>query len=638
MKPGDILVVDDSLTSRTWAKLRLQRAGYQVREAETAQEALAAIARKPPDLVLLDVILPDMDGFEVTRRVRDEADLTTIPIVLVTALGDVDSKVEGLEAGANDFLTKPPDEAELMARVRTLLRLKQNQAELMAEKAKTELLYRVSRELSAELDLDTLLTQILDLTIASIGASGGSIILLSKQGKALRSIYIQEGRKASTDLVWERLLKEGLAGWVIQHRTGEIIPDTQQDERWIVGREMHKRTRSALAIPLTQKGRVVGVLTLTHKKDRYFTPDHLDLVSSIASQAAIVIEKAQLYSETEQERGKLSAILAGTSDVVVVIDDSGRILLLNPAAEHTFGVEERDATGFQLTERIPNQALEDLIQRRAQGTPPHIAEIPLPDKRTLYASVSPVESVGYVVVMQDITHLKELEQMKNEFVAAVSHDLRSPLSTIYGYAEMLVSLLEEETQEYARRIRVSAKQMAELVEDLLNLGRIEAGVETSREPHQLEVLVEQAVDSAGFQAELREIDLKLTISGELDPVSVDARQIDQVLDNLLGNALKYTTRGGTVVVRVWQQDADVTVEVHDTGLGIPREALPRIFEKFFRAPSPELKDIPGTGLGLAIVKAIVEQHNGQIWVESELGKGSTFGFSLPALRKTDNNE
>jgi two-component system NtrC family sensor kinase len=301
-------------------------------------------------------------------------------------------------------------------------------------------------------------------------------------------------------------------------------------------------------------------------------------------------------------------------------------------------VQEKDTTGFQLTDRIPNQALNDLIQRRAQGTPPHTAEIPLPDKRTLYASVSPVQGLGYVVVMQDITHLKELEQMKNEFVATVSHDLRSPLSTIYGYAEMLVQLLEEEQQEYARRIRVSAKQMAELVEDLLNLGRIEAGVETNRLPFELATLVEQAVDSASFQAELREIELKLAISDGLDLVSIDPRQIDQVLDNLLSNALKYTPGGGTIIVRVWQKDGEVTVEVHDTGIGIPRESLPRIFEKFYRAPTHELKEIPGTGLGLAIVKAIIEQHNGQIWVESELGKGSTFGFSLPAHREKDAGE
>ncbi len=806
---GRILIVDDSNTSRTWARLFLQQAGYHAQEAETAHEALKKIAESPPDLLLLDVILPDMDGFELTRHLRENEALATIPIILVTTLGDVDSKVRGLEAGANDFLTKPPDNAELLARVRTLLRLKRNQEELVAERNKTALLYRISRELSAELDLDSLLSRILELTIDSVGASRGSIILLDEWGRALRNIFTQRGKSATvTETVWERIVQAGVAGWVIEHLEGTIVADAQEDPRWVVGEGAHAITRSVLSVPLIHEGRIAGVLTLTHEQVGWFNPDHLDLLTSVASQAAVVIEKARAYMKeqgrarqlqlvnevgreitsilelkqllqevarricesfdyysvevvllegeellyqgwdynrdhkkitptrialsdegivpwaarnrkslfvpdvrresryhfvpelpdtvaefavpliagggvlgvldiqsdrhgqitedelplleilayqvavamvnarlfetVEREHGRMQAILTGTADAIVATDGKGRIILLNPATERAFGVSFDKAAGRPFQEALPHQGLVQALQEaREQADSPHTAEVPLDDGRTLFASISSVAGPqgegGWVVVMQDITHLKELERMKNEFVSTVSHDLRTPLTAIRGFAEILLGRIEgeQENRSYVRHIKTSAEQMAELVEDLLDLGKIEAGVESVRVPWQLEELARQAVEESSFQASLRQVELTSSIAESVPPVLCDPRQMRQVLDNLLSNALKYTPAGGTIVIRTRAQDRQVLVEVQDNGIGIPREALPRLFEKFYRVPCRETEEIAGTGLGLAIVKAIIDQHGGEIWVESELDQGSTFGFSLPCYETSE---
>lgn len=633
--PGDILVVDDNSDSRTWARVRLQQAGYVVREARNAKQAFAEIARQLPDLILLDVLLPDLDGFEITRRLRRDSALASIPIILLTVLDDRDSKIRGLEAGASDFLTKPPDHAELLARVETLLNLRRNQSELLREKTKIELLYRISRELSRELNLETLLSRILELTIPTLGASRGSLILLDKQGGILRHIFARQERGATvTDEVRGKIIQNGLAGWVIQHQAGEIIADVRADPRWMVAPGPSAPTGSAIAAPLIHQDRCTGVLTLIHEETDRFTPADLDLLYSIGSQAAVALVNAQLFWTIEQEHSRMEAILVGTADAIIATNEAQRITLLNPAAEQVFGVTLDQVEGRSLEEALPSEPLIAAFRRAeatSRPTPP--TELTLPDGPTLFFTVSPVAAGpkgerGWVAVLQDITHLKELERMKNAFVSTVSHDLRSPLVTIHGYAELLSKMVDEEGKKFTQTILTTAKEMSDLVQDLLDLGKIEAGMGTDREPCRVEELVLKALKAFELQARSKEIHLATKITPVAHPVEGNPVQLRQVVDNLLSNALKYTPSGGSIIVRVWEGGGQVRVEVEDSGVGIPRKALPQIFDKFYRVPRPETRDVPGTGLGLAIVKAIVEQHGGEVWVKSELGQGSTFGFSL----------
>lgn len=632
----DILIVDDDPASRTWTRVHLQRDHYTVREAQNSDEALAEIANRTPDLILLDVMLPGMDGFELTARLRQDPALATVPIVLLTVLDNPESKVRGLEAGANDFLTKPPERGELLARVRALLRARHDQEELLAERNKTALLYRVSRELGSELDLDVTLSRVLELTIAAIGATRSSLILLDEKGSVVRHIYTHKGQVTTmNNVASERIIREGLAGWVIRNHESVLLGDARQDPRWLAVGYSSYVTRSVLSVPLVHKDRAAGVITLTHEQPDCFSTEHLDLLTSIAAQAATALTNAQLYEAVKQEQARLEAILSGTDDVVVATDCERRITLLNPAAERAFNVTLAGAIGWPLEEVVP---LDTLIaafrQAQAGDSPLRPGELTLPNGRTLFFTLSAVAARphgenGWVAVMQDISHLKQLDRMKNEFISIVSHDLRTPLATIHGFAEVLGKMVDGEARGYTERIKAQARHTTQLVEELLDLGKIESGMETFHERCALNEIILEAIDAAQFQAGSGGVTLQSEVAPLSRPVRGNPVRLRQLMNNLVGNALKYTPSGGTVTVRAWEKEDQALVTVQDNGIGIPRDALPRIFEKFYRVPHPGTAQVPGTGLGLVIVKAIIEQHGGELWVESEVEAGSTFGFSLP---------
>jgi len=233
--------------------------------------------------------------------------------------------------------------------------------------------------------------------------------------------------------------------------------------------------------------------------------------------------------------------------------------------------------------------------------------------------------------MRDITHFKELDELKSDFVATVSHDLRAPLTFMRGYATMLpmVGQLSDKQQDYLRKILRGVGQMTELIDDLLDLGRIEAGVGLERKPCHLGAILVEAVDGMRAQSAAKGLTLRLeqTEGGAL--VAGDAALLRQVVTNLVDNAVKYTPSGGTVTVGLWVRNGQAVIRVADTGIGIAPDDQVRLFEKFYRVKRRDTVGIRGTGLGLAIVKSIVERHGGRVWVDSELGRGSKFYVILP---------
>jgi signal transduction histidine kinase len=263
-------------------------------------------------------------------------------------------------------------------------------------------------------------------------------------------------------------------------------------------------------------------------------------------------------------------------------------------------------------------------------------EVPLPDGRTLYASASVIvsgdgQAIGRVAVLRDITYLKELDEMKSEFVATVSHDLRAPLTFMRGYAAMIpmVGQVSTKQKRYVGKIMVGIEQMTELIDDLLDLGRIEAGVGLMKEPCRLDDIVVALVASMAAQAKAKGVKLRLDRTEDVTVVVGDAALLRRVLSNLIDNAIKYTPDGGTVSVG-WETRGDrVLLSITDTGIGIAKADQVHLFEKFSRIKRRETIDIKGSGLGLAIVKSIVERHAGRVWVDSEMEQGSTFYVELP---------
>ncbi len=254
----------------------------------------------------------------------------------------------------------------------------------------------------------------------------------------------------------------------------------------------------------------------------------------------------------------------------------------------------------------------------------------MPDNRVMWATVTELADVGRVTVLRDISAFKALDKMKREFVTAFTHDLRTPLATVKGYVELVrmdgpLTVRQEEDLEGVTR---AANLMKSLIEDLLELSRLERLDELAHEKIKLTDVVQASILAIQPLAESRSIDLKME-ADELG-LTVDGNPVllSRAVGNLLDNAIKYTPTGGQVQITFGQNNEQVLVSVIDNGPGIRAKDLPRVFEKFYRA-RPELDEIPGTGLGLAIVKTIVEQHHGQVWVESQPNMGSTFTLALP---------
>jgi two-component system NtrC family sensor kinase len=247
------------------------------------------------------------------------------------------------------------------------------------------------------------------------------------------------------------------------------------------------------------------------------------------------------------------------------------------------------------------------------------------------AQYTPIPQIGGAVTMQDISYLKELDRLKSDFIHTVSHDLRSPLTSILGYTELVerTGPLNPNQQEFLHRLQGSIQHITTLINDLLDLGRLEAGFDTRRELVHLENVLKYSLDIFETQVKKKNIKLIVDVAEDLKPLRANPIRIRQMLDNLLGNAIKYTLPEGSVHVSMSMQGDQIILKVEDTGQGIPPEEQGRVFEKFYRATNT-IEGVEGSGLGLAIVKSIVDSHQGRVWVESTVGKGSSFTVLLPA--------
>jgi signal transduction histidine kinase len=495
-------------------------------------------------------------------------------------------------------------------------------------------LYKVSNLLMRTLNLDQLLKQVLDILQKSFGYLDCAILLVDEQAEELEVKAARGYLQETAGKVRLKTDQESIVNWVVAHKTALNVPDVSRDSRYI-GTE---KTRSEMAVPMMAGDRVIGVLDVQRSEVNGFNEDDLRVLSSVAAQAAIAVERARLYSAERrlhaaiaEERAKLEAIIRGASDAIFVTGDGGRVLLMNPAAEQAFDVKPGTGVDRPLEIVINNADILALWRSCLTDSSSCSGEIPLAEGRTLYAQLTPIAGVGQMAIVRDITHLKELDEMKSEFVATVSHDLGSPLQIIQTSAELISKLgpINQPQQNAVDGIIRTVAKTATLVRDLLDLGKVEARVEMEMEPCQLATIIGEAIEGLEERAEAKEIALQINLPQALTPVMGNPIRLAQVVTNLVNNAIKFTPGGGTVTISAQETEGEVAVDVRDTGIGIAPEDQAHVFDKFYRVKSAKVSEIEGTGLGLAIVKSIVEGHGGRMWVESELGQGSTFGFALP---------
>lgn len=342
----------------------------------------------------------------------------------------------------------------------------------------------------------------------------------------------------------------------------------------------------------------------------------------------------ELVGAVSEERSRLMAVLNSSTDIVIAVDGDGRVVLANHAAERLLGRRQDEMTGNPLVWFIADEhvtaAVRDSRAKRGQ----EVRVIERPNKQVFQVTATPIVGGGQwstLLVFRDMTEARRLEETRRDFVANVSHELRTPLASIKSVIETLQSgALDDRAaaQDFLSRADEEVDRIVRLVEELLELSRLESGqVPLAREPVEIETFLTQAVERMRPQAARRGVNLDMEVAAGLPKISGDAQRLEQATVNLIDNAIKFTAAAGSVHVSAALKDGAVAVAIADTGAGIPREDLPRIFERFYKAD--RARGNRGTGLGLAVVKHTVEAHGGSVDVQSEEGHGATFTFTLP---------
>ncbi|MGB8982413.1 MAG: response regulator [Anaerolineales bacterium] len=630
LQSAKILIVDDSPDNIALLERVLSKEGYCLLSASNGIQALEKTRTEMPDLLLLDINMPQKDGFEVLEEIRAEPGIRHIPVILITAarLSQIDLE-SGLNLGADDYLMKPFDRRELLARIRTKLRVKEAEDIIRRRNKELSVLPEIGKELSARLDIDELTDIVLHRTVETLGAMTGHIIVFN-QKKPLHKEYHLSG-SANPDSRLQLPPLNALLEEIKEKRESLIINDTHRDPRWqaLPG----DLTHSVMIVPMFGRRDLIGLLILNHEKVDYFNIEHQLLLQAIASQAAIALENAQLYASVAHEQQRLAAVLQSAADPILMFDAGGCLSLINPAAEALF-TDYEARLGLPFARGHGYDTLIALLDEALATGKGQTGEIVWPDQRVFSALFTPIEEGGCVVLLHDVSHFKALERAKNEFISAATHDLKNPIGVIAGFSDLLpkVGPLNANQADFVEHIHSAAVNMGELVQNLLELAKIDMGQQVRRMSVDMNLMLSEIADE--FQPQVGTKNQTLIVEEGKERLNVcgDPLQLKQALRNLVGNASKYTPAGGSIEVSAAADAELVTIRVKDTGYGIPADDLPFIFDRFYRVRDGEVKDIEGNGLGLAIVKSVIEGHGGQVKVESKLGAGSCFIFTLPLIQ------
>jgi len=334
---------------------------------------------------------------------------------------------------------------------------------------------------------------------------------------------------------------------------------------------------------------------------------------------------------SEAERSRLETVFNGIHDSVMILDDDNLVVLANPAMCTTFGLSANDVIGKPVLDVLSNPDIVELIKQPFTQNVLRFHEVSFPDGRFGNAQLTSIPEVGFALTVNDITDLKEMDRLRSELVHTVSHDIRSPLTSVVGYTELIerAGSLSDTQREFLKRIQESVQHITSLINDLLELGSVEAGLDTNREFIQLDGILNYTLEMLQGQIKAKHIKVQTDVSPMLPALRANPVRLRQVFDNIVGNAIKYSNDSGEVSVLMQAADDQIIIRVTDNGPGIPAKDQAHIFDKFYRASNASSRS--GSGLGLAIVKSIIDAHQGRVWVESTVGKGSSFFVVLPVL-------
>lgn len=507
-----------------------------------------------------------------------------------------------------------------------------------------ELLAQVSR-LWTQVDLDYVLREVVRLSAKAVGALRGSLILNRNQQISLANFVVSQDAFLPADSQdhLQDVATRGLAGWVLQHGVGTIVQDTTLDDRWYHRNGESSEIRSAVSVPFSFEDELLGVITLGHNEPDFFSEHHLRLMEIITNQVALAIHNARGFQQAQVHRKQLEAILHAIPDILLVLDRQGRVMLVSDAvavllaerpAQSIVGLNVNElveidsifATLFEaITLHQDHQGDWSFETRSEQTNRDYFVHILA---RTHVAFTEP----GYIIVMNDVTALRNLSRFKDHILSLVSHDLRTPLVVITGYADLLLDDTADYPlmQQYVAGILQASERMDTMLNNMMRVEKVRLNPSELHEPVNLETLVLTVLRDLRPLAAHKNIRLDMQFHGDSTPmIHGDSMLLQQAMENFVNNALKYTPDGGQVVVNAASSEDRFEFMVEDNGIGIHSDELPFVFQSYYRGNKTEMHRESGMGLGLSLVKNVINQHGGDVWVESEAGKGSRFGFWLP---------
>ncbi|MER2598031.1 MAG: ATP-binding protein [Caldilineales bacterium] len=511
-------------------------------------------------------------------------------------------------------------------------------------------LLRISRAMTSRLDLPSLLRLILNSAVEMVGAEVGLVVLRQTQDGPLlpQAIYGLPPAKAARVAT---LLSEGR----LAIGAGDGNWNLSEMSLTLLSAAAGIPLRQVVQMPLRIEEALVGAIYALRSGGAAFGINERQVLQSFADQAAIAVRNARLYAQVSQEKGRLDAIIENSANGVMILSPERRVEVMNRSLSLLTGWAADDARGEPCWKILPlenaqgaswcddtPQLPQDAGQSATAVTPPSLyIEGDLlrvgGTRLTLGVTTTPLfdnegRLLNIIVNVVDITRFREAEQMKSTFVSVISHELKTPVALIKGYAGTLsrpdAAWDHETLADGLTVIEEEADRLNALIDNLLDASRIQAGgFHLDLSEVDLMQLARKAVERFRPQSQLHQFELDFP--DELPSVLADEGRIRQVLDNLLSNAVKYSPQGGPIRVGGWQDATSVTVFIADEGIGIPHSEQARLFDSFYRVDSGMRRQTKGTGLGLYLSKAIITAHDGRIWLHSEPGRGSTFFFSLP---------
>jgi len=517
-------------------------------------------------------------------------------------------------------------------------------------------LTNIAAQVNCTQDLDEILTGALETTLQVIGERSGQIFLLDEESddlilhthQGLSEAFVIDEAAVGSD--------ECLCGQALQTRQISFVADMATHPARSRSACVREGFHSCIRLPLLARGEALGLLCIQSHNQRQFTPEDEELLTAIGNQIGIAIANAQLIDDAERRRATLDSVMNSMVDGLILMDRQGRIAYLNPHTEEILGIPAVSLVGRSLdtndqgiAERIaqPEQVIAHLRAAIAgpQDTPTVEFTLTAPATRTLQARFFPIQdagggSLGLGLLLRDITRERELDEMKSQLLSTVSHELRTPLASIKGFATTLlredVEWEKESRREFLSIIDEESDRLTELIGNLLDMSRIEAGtLRMEPEPTELGPIIQET--AAEFQMMTHEHQIQILLPPSLPPVMADPRRLRQILRNLVENAIKYSPQGGAIHIAAQVDASFVQTSVADQGIGIEAAQIGNIFDRFYQVDSASTRMVGGSGLGLSICKALVEAHNGEIWVESQPGRGSTFCFTFPVALPSREN-